>query len=303
MDDRRRNSSMRNEVNFPILPDLSVIDFTCVSDVCDLAQERRRYLFGPRSDGFIDEYMEAIDDLFAGRHPQYQAIDTDYHDIRHTLQATLCLTELLMNRQLTGVVPRISADDFRRALIAVLFHDIGYLKKTGDSEGSGAKYTHLHEQRSCDFMREFLSERSWPEDDLQCIENLISATGPSADVTQIGFRSEIERVLGQTVCTADYIGQMSDPHYPDKLEILFNEFRESYQYQQLPPSEWPFASYEALLRGTPGFWGTFVQHKLTVQCANIWQHLKHPFTGENPYMESIERNLATIDQRIADLEP
>jgi hypothetical protein len=293
---------MRNEVKFPLLPDLSAIDFTCSSDVRNLTRERCHHLFGPQHDGFIDEYMGAIDDLFAGRHPEYQAMDTAYHDISHTLQATLCLVELLHHRHITEATPRIDAEDFKRAVIAVLFHDIGYLKRTADTQGSGAKYTHLHEQRSCDFTRAFLVERAWPNNDIQCVENLISATGPSADVAQIDFRSETERVLGQTVCTADYIGQMSDPHYPDKLTVLFSEFKESYQYQQIPQSEWPFASYEALLRGTPGFWATFVQHKLTVQCADLWKYLEHPISGENPYMEAVDRNLATIGQRIESLD-
>jgi len=292
----------RGTVKFPVLPNLSAIDFTHTSDVCSLTKERCHHLFGPRHGAYIDEYMDAIDDLFSGRHPEYQAMDTAYHDITHTLQATLCLVELLHHRHVVEVSPRISAEDFRRALIAVLFHDIGYLKAKGDDEGSGAKYTHLHEQRSCDFTRVFLLQRGWLHDDLQCVENLISATGPSADVARIGFRSDIERILGQAVCTADYIGQMSDPQYPDKLAILFNEFKESYQYRQIPQSEWPFASYEAMLRGTPGFWETFVQHKLTVECADLYKHLEHPLTGENPYMKSIDRNLATINQRIASLD-
>jgi hypothetical protein len=293
---------MRNEVTFPVLPDLSVIDFNCTSEVLNLTRERCSHLFGPQNNGYLDEYMDAIDDLFAGRHPEYQAIDTAYHDITHTLQATLCLVEILHNRHVIEATPRISAEDFKRAVIAVLFHDIGYLKTTGDTQGSGAKYTHLHEQRSCDFTRAFLLQRGWPQDGVQCIENLISATGPSANVARIEFRSEIEHILGQTVCTADYIGQMSDPHYPDKLAVLFGEFRESYEYQQIPQSEWPFASCEALLRGTPGFWRTFVQHKLTVECADIYKHLEHPLSGENPYMEAIEGNLATIEQRIVSLE-
>ena len=144
-------------------------------------------------------------------------------------------------------------------------------------------------------------QRGWHSDDIRFIENLISATGPSVNVTQLEFRSEIERVLGQTVCTADYIGQMSDPRYPERLEILFEEFKESYQYQQIPQSQWPFSSYEALLRGTPGFWGSFVQHKLSFECAGISRHLENPLTGENLYMESIGHNLATIDRQIAEL--
>jgi hypothetical protein len=293
---------MRNIDTFPALPELSTIDFSRTSDVRNLTRERWHHLFGSQDDSYIDEYMDITEDLFAGRYPDYLAIDTAYHDITHTLQATLCLVELLHNRSFSEAMPKIGAEDFKRALVAVLFHDIGYLKTTSDTQGSGAKYTHLHEQRSCSFARTLLLKRGWSSGDIQFVENLISATGPSADVTRVGFGSDIERVLGQTVCTADYIGQMSDPRYPDKLEVLFGEFKESYQYQQIPESEWPFASYGDLLQSTPGFWGTFVQHKLTDECAGISKHLEHPVSGENPYMDSIKRNLGMIEQRIAKLE-
>jgi len=290
---------MRNKVTFPVLPELSAIDFTSTREVGLLVKERCHHLFGSQEDGFIDEYMEATDGLFTGRYPEYQAMDTEYHDITHTLQATLCLVELLHNRQFSDASPGIKAGDFRRALVAVLFHDIGYLKETGDVEGSGAKYTHLHEKRSATFARAFLLQRGWTDDEVQFVENLIRSTGPSANVLQIEFRSGIERVLGQAVCTADYIGQMSDPKYPEKLPVLFREFKESYQYQQIPESEWPFASFEVMLKGTPGFWSTFVQHKLEVECAGLSKYLQHPVTGENPYMESIAQNLARIEKLIA----
>lgn len=292
---------MKNDVSFPVLPDLSAIDFSCIKDVRNLTSERFQSLFGHGDDGYINRYMQAIDDLFSGRQPGYQAIDTDYHNITHTLQATLCLVELLHNRQFNSATPLVDVEDFKRALVAVLFHDVGYLKKAGDNEGTGAKYTHLHEQRSSIFAREYLSGLGWKEDDIQFVENLISATGPSADVTRVGYRSEIERIMGQTICTADYIGQMSDPHYPEKLEVLFGEFRESYQYQQIPHDEWPFASYKALLRGTPAFWNTFVQNKLTVECGGISKYLKNPVNGKNPYMEAVDRNLVTIERMIAEL--
>jgi hypothetical protein len=289
---------MMDTVNFAALPNLSNIDFSTTADVRSLVKERYRCLFDVADDGYIDEYMDAVDDLFTGRYPEYQPIDTAYHDITHTLQATLCLVELIHHRHHTDAVPRITAEDFQRALVAVLFHDIGYLKKAGDLEGSGAKYTHLHEQRSCEFARIFLEQRDWPDDDIRFIENLISSTGPRVDLAQINYRSEIERKLGQAVCTADYIGQMSDPNYPDRLEILFNEFAESYRYQGIPHDEWPFASYEALLRSTPDFWNLFVKHKLDVECEGVWAYLEHPISGENHYLEAIERNLATISRQI-----
>ena len=289
---------MINNVTFPVLPELSAIDFSCTSEVRNLIKERCHHLFGPHGDDCIDEYMDATEDLFAGRQPEYQAMDTAYHDITHTLQATLCLVELLHNRHFTDATPKIGIEDFKRALVAVLFHDIGYLKLVGDNEGSGAKYTHLHEKRSCSIAQTFLLQKGWSTDNTLFVENLISATGASTDVTKVAFRSGTERVLGQTVCTADFIGQMSDPHYPDKLAVLFGEFKESYQYQQIPESEWLFSNYEALLEGTPDFWNIFVQNKLAVECEGLSKYLEHPVTGKNPYMESIEQNLATIEQLI-----
>lgn len=283
------------------MPNLSEIDFSSTAEVRRLVGDRHETLYGAGHNGAVDEYMDIVENLFNGRDPGYQAIDTAYHDLSHTLQATLCLVVLIHHSHEKSVSPPIAENDFLRAFVAVLFHDIGYLKETGDLEGSGAKYTHLHEQRSRDFARTFLHKRGWPDDDILFVENLIGSTGPQVDLSQIVFRSELERWLGQAICTADYVGQISDPHYPDRLETLFNEFEESYRYQRLSREEWPIDSYESLLRGTPAFWETFVLRKLNEECSGIWRHLEHPVTGDDPYMTSVERNLTTIRKRIADL--
>lgn len=293
---------MRNTLNFPAFPDLSDIDFSTSSEIRQMIRDRHNFLFGVSDDGFIDEYIDTVENLFSGNHSEYQAMDTAYHDITHTLQATLCLTELICHRHQNNTLPQITAQDFRRAFVAVLMHDIGFLKKNGDNDGTGAKYSHLHEKRSCTIARKMLEGRDWSNDDILFVENLISSTGPRADLTQIKYRSEAERLLGQIVCTADYIGQMSDPRYPDRLESLFKEFEESYRYQQLPPSQWPFKSFESLLRGTPAFWEHFVRRKLNVECAGLWRHLECPVTGNNPYMESLLSNLAKIRVRISGLD-
>lgn len=292
---------MGDIAKYPVLPELSTIDFSDIADVRDLVRARARLMFGPHEDAYIDDHMEAIARLFSGRHPGYQAIDTGYHDIRHTLQATLCLVELLSNRHISGAGPKVPLQDFKRTFVAVLFHDSGYLKAVGDNRGTGAKYTHVHERRSCRLVRIHLSESGWSPDDIQFVENLIGATGPFADLTKIEFRSDMERLMGQAVCTADYVGQMSDPDYPEKLETLFGEFAESYHYQRIPKRNWPFATYEDLLRGTPGFWGSFVHRKMTVECDGFWKYLENPVTGRNPYIESVERNLASIRRQIGKL--
>jgi hypothetical protein len=291
---------LQNCAGAPQMPELSEIDFSNSSEIHELVKERHHYVFGVSDDGFIDEYMDAVESLFSGNSPDYQAMDTAYHDLSHTMQATLCLVELIFNRHQKNISPEISAKDFKRALVAVLMHDIGFLKKVGDTDGTGAKYTHLHEKRSCEFARKFLQKRGWSDDDVQFVENLISSTGPRADLTKIKYRSEIERLLGQIVCTSDFIGQMSDPRYPDRLKPLFNEFEENYRYQQIPRSQWPFKSYEDLLSGTPGFWKHFVLPKLNGECEGVWLHLENPVTAQNPHIESLSRNLDTIRQMIAE---
>ena len=60
---------MRDTAKFPELPELAVIDFSNTADARALARARHHQLFGAADDGYIDEYMTAIEDLFAGRHP------------------------------------------------------------------------------------------------------------------------------------------------------------------------------------------------------------------------------------------
>ncbi|MDT8320949.1 MAG: hypothetical protein RQ826_10535, partial [Xanthomonadales bacterium] len=194
---------MKQDIRIPFLPELSGIDFSSARDVRKLTRQRHRHWFGTQDDAWIDEYMDAIELLFDGGHPEYQAMDTAYHDINHTLQATLCLVELIHNRKLSPAKPDIGAADFKRALVAVLFHDIGYLKKASDTQGTGAKYTHIHERRSCSFVATFLSRRGWSVEDIRFVQTLIKATGPLADLGKIDFHSDVERLLAQVVCTAD----------------------------------------------------------------------------------------------------
>ena len=93
---------------FSKLTDLSAIDFSDIPDVRNLVRQRSRQMFGIQNDGYIDDYLDSIKQLFAGRHPDYQAVDTAYHDLTHTLQATLCLVELLYRRHKTDADPSVN---------------------------------------------------------------------------------------------------------------------------------------------------------------------------------------------------
>jgi len=232
--------------------------------------------------------------MFLGQYPGYLPMDTAYHDIDHTFQTALCLVSLLVYRQLYEAIPPISEDDFNLALIAILLHDTGYLKEIGDNEGTGAKYTHIHEERSCRHARAYLINRGWPEHRIAATERLIRCTGPKARIDDIPFASEQERLLGQAVCTADFVGQISDRNYIEKLPNLFNEFAESFRYQGLPPEKWPYRSFTDLLKKTPRFYEQFVIPRMREECGNLWQYLVNPATGVNDYLVSIELNMQRI---------
>lgn len=277
---------------------LAEVNTQSAQTVCELVSGLFQEVFPDADLKFIPPLFESVVDMFAGRYHGYQPMDTYYHDLEHTLQATLCFVRLIVNRSHTNAEPVLTEKDFSMGLIAMLLHDMGYLKETNDHEGTGAKFTHVHEMRSCAHAHKYLSNLDWPEKDILTVENLIRCTGPRSNICNIDFANSTERMLGQAVCTADFIGQMSDPAYVEKLPGLYKEFLESYEYQKLSEEERDFKSYGELLKMTPTFWREFVHGKLSDECANIWQFLKDPETDENPYIDSVEKNIIAIEKLI-----
>lgn len=96
---------MGDAIKYPALPDLSEVDFSSAAAIRALVRGAHDRMFGVRDDGYIDAFMDDVDRLFHGHYPGYQAMDTAYHDITHTLQATLCLVELIFQRHETSVQP------------------------------------------------------------------------------------------------------------------------------------------------------------------------------------------------------
>jgi len=256
----------------------------------------------PGEDAFyIPRVMTDVKHMFSGEFDNLQPIDTKYHDLEHTMQASLCFTRIVINRHLAKIEPLISANDFKLGLLATLLHDTGYLKREGDEEGTGAKYTNVHEQRSCEYAARYLNHFNLETSDIATIQNMINCTGPFADIPSVPFTDKIGRILGESVCTADYIGQMSDHNYVWKLYHLFQEFEESNDHNNIPESKRPFASFDDLFEETPAFWDKIVKPRLHVECHDLWKLLASPFPdGPNPYISAIEANIAKVEQIIKD---
>ena len=266
--------------------------------VCEFVTTLYNQAFPDQKDPMITKCFSFVVGMFGGKDSHYQAIDAHYHDLEHTLQACICLVRLLLIRNLLKVKPEVKAPDFITALTAILLHDMGYLKKVGDDEGTGAKYMHIHEDRSAEQARAFLQNQNWPTERIRVVEQLIQCTDPECIIEAIPFASSMDQLLGQAACTADFISQMSDPHYVEKLPKLYKEFEESYDYQNLSPSQRPYNSYRELLEKTPAFWHNFVKKRMLHDCNNLWEYLKDPETGSNPYIEQIEKNILEIESML-----
>jgi hypothetical protein len=220
-----------------------------------------------------------------------------YHDFEHTMQATVCLVDLLQGRAHTFDRPVLTIRDWELSMMAVLLHDTGYLKKTDDREGTGAKYTFVHERRSCDFAREYLPRMGATATEIEDICAAIICTGPRSRISQVSFHRDETRQMAFLLVTADYLAQMSAPDYPDKLPLLFREFEESFDFEQVPPEKRPYHSLKELLEKTPAFWTNYVRPMLDFEAGGVYRYLTT--AGQpNPYLQAVEANLAELRRRL-----
>lgn len=255
-----------------------------------------RELFPEADAGFVHRAIGWVADCFAGRHPDYQAIDLRYHDLEHTLAGALCWARLLRGRARAGAEPTVNRAWFELGLLAMLFHDTGYLKARDDLTGTGAKYTAVHVERSAAFARRFLTPHGYAEADTAAIGNMIRCTGVAVNLATIPFRHPMEQLLGFALGTADLLGQMAAPDYPEKLAALYDEFAEAARAGgELAAHLASYTSVQELRRRTPAFWEQFVWPRLEVDFGGLWRFLNDPFPdGPNPYLDQIQRNLARI---------
>lgn len=245
---------------------------------------------------FVPKVFGWVVECFEGKAQGYQAIDARYHDLEHTLQGTLCLSRLLLGRRQARATPPLSRRMHELCLLAILFHDTGYLKRREDTAGTGAKYTAVHVSRSANFAHELLSRHGYPEGDIAAVQNMIRCTGVNARLDTIPFQTEEERIAGFALGTADLLGQMAAADYVDKLPTLFLEFAEAARFQP----DWGanvgcFASAEELMGNTPHFWSDYVWPRIDGDFQKLYRFLNEPFPeGENPYLLQVERNLARL---------
>lgn len=255
----------------------------------------------PEADlSFVSKAFEWATDCFIGHYRDYQPIDARYHDFEHTLQGTLCMVRLLQGRHLAGAQPVLTERMFKLGLLAILLHDTGYLKQKGDNEGTGAKYTAIHVDRSAELAATLLAEKGFIPKDLRSVQNMIHCTGVNTDLQSIPFQDDLECSTGFALGTADLLGQMAADDYLEKLPILYQEFAEAHRHSGGPtPKAMLFRSPEDLLQNTPVFWEKYVQPKIKRDFQGLYLFLSEPYPdGPNGYLELIEANLNRLQRQL-----
>jgi len=110
-------------------------------------------------------------------------------------------------------------------------------------------------------------------------------------------RATLVNDVKYALASADYLGQMAAPDYPDELGILFAEFAESDDFVHIPQSDRLFTSADDLIARTPGFWRNVVRPKLDGDFQGAFHYLAAADGGSNYYIEAVARNIEIIERR------
>jgi hypothetical protein len=243
--------------------------------------------------------------LYQGGHPEYNACDTEYHDLQHVLDVTLAMARLMdgYERSRGEAEAPLGRDLFIVGALAALFHDFGYLRRRLDRRHRyGAEYTLTHVSRGAAFLRVYLRELGLPQ--LAGVAGtLVHYTGYERPTETIRVSDTVLRRLGQMLGTADIIAQMSDRCYLEKCrDRLYPEFvlgslagRKLAGKRTLPQ----FASGDELVQRTPAFYAGATR-RLDLQLARAYDYAEHHFGGNNLYLSEMRKNIEHA-QRVAQL--
>ena len=236
--------------------------------------------------GFLKKVFEDTEMLFNGDYPGYRACNTKYHDLEHTISVTLATARLIHGSYLKGY--KFSPKNILLTMIGSLFHDAGLIQADEDIDGSGAKYTVGHEERSIVFMKQYLSKERFAPQDLDNCSHFIMCTILNLNPDSIPFNSKETETLGKIVGSADLLAQMADRYYLERLLLLYKEFEEA----RLPG----FDSELVLLQKTEEFYESIAKKRLSKELGGVSEFMPSHFKerwgiDENLYEESIQKNI------------
>lgn len=193
-----------------------------------------RRAFGSRE----PRYAEVIEEAARLTIERIGGSDALYHDAQHTALVSLVAQDIIRGRLTRQAV---SPEDWLHAIIAALYHDIGYVRGVcaGDRDGrfvsdahgntvtlargaSDAALAPCHVERSKIAVQERFGRHDLVDAErvARAIELTRFPVPDDGDHAETGTEAGLMRA-------ADLIGQLGDPLYPRKLNALFQEFAET----------------------------------------------------------------------------
>ncbi|MFZ5797787.1 MAG: HD domain-containing protein [Desulfobulbus sp.] len=240
---------------------------------------------------FLDLAFDNVQRIFTGRFPGYQASNTAYHNHDHTMAVTLALARLIHGCFLSNRMI-FSPELIECGVIAAFFHDSGLIQKKTDNEGTGAKYTQFHEERSILFVQEYLTSVGRSEEMINRCGQMIQCTKLITPPDSLEFESEEVRLMGYILGTADIVAQMADRVYLERLPLLFDELKEG----GVPGYESTVDIYSQ----TVTFFRNVIKKRLFEDFQGIVEDIRHHFQqrwniDQNLYVTAIESNINYIE--------
>ncbi len=163
--------------------------------------------------------------------------DALYHNAEHTMMVCLVGQQILRGRL---VSESLQPEDWLHYTLALLVHDIGYVRGICRGDRDGAFVTGLnnetitpprgisdaflapyHVERGMVYVRERFGESKFVDEERLAAS--IDYTRFPIPADEAYWESDSERAL---VRAADLIGQLGDPFYYRKINALFHEFAE-----------------------------------------------------------------------------
>jgi hypothetical protein len=249
----------------------------------------------------LDRAFDDMVRLYRGEFPGYAKCDTGYHDLQHVLDVTLAMARLLdgYERARGEEARHIPERLFELGAICALYHDIGYIRRVGDTKHrNGAEYTRVHVSRGARFLRDYLPIIGMPEY-AEVAGQIVHFTGYERPVASIRVPDPIFKLLGSLLGSADIIAQMSDRCYLEKCrDRLYPEFvaggiarTRTGRGEEVVL----FESADDLLRKTPRFFQTAAQ-RLDVDLGGAYRFAQTHFGGQNLYMEAVKQNIRFVER-------
>jgi hypothetical protein len=280
--------------------DYDVTDSVRTTDPASVSAEVIRIyrgLFEDASAGELERAFQDVAALYRGKHPDYYACDTEYHDIQHVMDVTLAMARLMdgYQRGRKAHEEALTRELFVVGLLSALFHDFGYLRRRNDrTHQYGAEYTLTHVSRGSAYLRHYVTELGMEDKYARAASMVVHFTGYERPAETIRINDMLMRRIGHMLGTADIIAQMSDRCYLEKCrDRLFPEFvlgglagRRRAGMRKLPL----FSSGEDLVQKTPNFYLSATK-RLDLQLARAYEYAARHFGGPNPYLDEMQKNV------------